>query len=149
MEKTMDVSHQIMIKLVAIILFAGIITYHAPVYAELLIMKQTEAGFAPLDDSDNANKPKIEEILVKQKLYRKDDEWALFETLQQLALWSKGKFPLIMGSKFPIRLKNSIDVNIVRVKSKGIQKTTWNNGEHEWKVYDPENIDMSSFEIVR
>ena len=61
----MDVSHQIMIKLVAIILFAGIITYHVPMQAELLVMKQTEAGFASLDESDNENKVKIEEILLK------------------------------------------------------------------------------------
>jgi hypothetical protein len=48
-----------------IILILGTLTIHAPIRAELLIMKQTETGFAPLDDSDNKNKIKIEQILLK------------------------------------------------------------------------------------
>ena len=34
-------------------------------HAELLILKQTDAGFAPLDDSDKPNIPVIEDILMK------------------------------------------------------------------------------------
>jgi hypothetical protein len=51
--------------LFVITLTVGILTFYQPIQAELLVMKQTEEGFAPLDDSDNENKVKIEEILLK------------------------------------------------------------------------------------
>ena len=39
--------------------------FNNSLYAELLILKQTEAGFAPLDDSDAPHKKTIEDILLK------------------------------------------------------------------------------------
>ncbi len=47
-----------------IIMLIGI-NFYSSLYAELLILKQTEAGFAPLDDSDAPHKKTIEGIVLK------------------------------------------------------------------------------------
>jgi hypothetical protein len=52
-------------RILSIILILNTLMFHVSTNAELLIMKQTDAGFASLDDSDNPNKAKIEEILLK------------------------------------------------------------------------------------
>ena len=56
---------KIMIRLLTVSLLWVLLTSYQPIQAELLVVKQTETGFAALDDSDNANIATIEKILLK------------------------------------------------------------------------------------
>jgi hypothetical protein len=77
------------------------------------------------------------------------NERLMFQLLQQIAFETRGKFPLILGSSFPPRLKTAKTIAILRVSSAGPQKVNWNPGEEEWMVFDPENLDLSTLEVVK
>ncbi len=56
---------KIMTRIVAITLTLGAVTAHMPIHAELLIMKQTKEGFAPLDEKNNDIKEApMQEVLM-------------------------------------------------------------------------------------
>jgi|GEM_PF-1952267 len=56
---------KIMIRLLTIALALGALTFHMPIHAELLIMKQTKEGFAPIDESnDYIEKAPMQKVLM-------------------------------------------------------------------------------------
>ncbi len=107
---------KVLTRILAITLALGAVTVHMPIRAELLIMKQTDAGFTALDESDNENKVKIEEILLKY-------QWPMSAALALAPLNERTKILAETGDLFMPDKPNAEEIWI----EKKIQQETGNN----------------------
>lgn len=83
---------------------------------------------------------------VAQEHARRGPEAVLFNYLQVLAMG--GKFPVMMGTRFPDALKTAKKISILEIDSRGPQSIRFLPSESEYKVYDPENFDYSTLREI-
>lgn len=59
-----------------------------------------------------------------------------------------GRFPAIFGGGLKQQLKPDSTISILQISGAGPQKWTTNPKEEEFRIYDPENIDKTSVDVI-
>jgi hypothetical protein len=84
----------------------------------------------------------------------KREEERFHNLLMSLPALTRGKFPLIFGGGLRKRLTQDVTVNILKISTRpgngksGPQKWTTNAKEEEYRIYDPENFDYTTLDVV-